>query len=284
MATAQRLSQCRIAAAFILVGVFFFPGVAGKRMQLVSSSSTRVDIAKRDSTVQEQSIISEVRFKQQLRTCNAYTDSTPVSIIHHVRKGERQEVELTPRDKPLGYKQCMDFSVQLGRGDSLEFKQNSMHRGTFLISSLPQRDTILLLVLHRKPDSSLLGFSSHVFRSVPHAQIAVLDMYSGSSKGSLAIQDTQQDEKSERRSEPLAFNEVVALNAGRYDCVLKDGKKQSKVPLIAASDESYVALRVGSEGLPGFPEEVVVFPALSGSWRCSIPGVLAIGLVLLLRP
>lgn len=308
MATPRASLRRCISAALLLAAAALLPVASGKRMQLVSSSA-RADIkraaAEQDTQAvgaqatgaqaagsqgaggEAKAIVSQLSFKQQLRTCNAYTDPTPIGIIQHKRHGGGPDVDLT-QGKLLKYKECLDFSVQLGRGDSLEFKQNAQHRGAFLISSLPQRDSILLLVLHRKVGSSLLTFSSHVFQSAPHAQIAVLDMYSGSSKGSIAIQDSQVEQgegeqAEQKRTEHLAFNEVVALNAGRYDCVLVDSKKQSRVRLDAANAENYVAMRVGSDDTPDFPEEVVVFPALSGAWRCCVPGALALTLMLLLR-
>merc|ERR1719316_2672851 len=98
----------------------------------------------------------------------------------------------------LSYKQCQDFPVKLGRGDSMEFLKNGLHLGSFSVSDIPQRDALLLLVLHRRDkDSPVPRFSSHIFASVPHPQVATLDVYQGSSHSHLAIRDAEVEDDDE---------------------------------------------------------------------------------------
>lgn len=204
-----------------------------------------------------------------LRVCNAFSPSEPLELLHrpgHHHAHSMKVNNLTAKVGLLGYKGCRELAVDLRRGDSLEFLQSSSHLGSFSVSSVPQWDTLLLLVIHRRKSSSRAAFASHVFAKAASAQVAVLDMYQGQSKGRLAIQEDkpQEDEPQHRKlsalSEELAYDSVVALDGGNYICKLVGGTKPHQVALTAKKGESYVAMRVGE----GKEEDIVVFPA-SGS-------------------
>lgn len=79
--------------------------------------------------------------------------------------------------------------------------------------------------------------------------------------------------------EDLAYDTVVEVNGGTYDCLLLGGVTDQKVPLSAVDGESYVAMRVGEEGNFDFPEEVVAFPQ-SGAPRNCVLGALFLSLLL----
>jgi hypothetical protein len=212
-----------------------------------------------------------------LRVCNAFSHAEPLQLLHrpgHHHEDSMKVSNLTSKAGLLGYKGCREWAVDLRRGDSLEFLQSSAHLGSFSVSAVPQWDTLLLLVIHRRQSSSRAAFASHVFAKAKIAQVAVLDMYQGHSKGHLAIQEDKPEEKQNHKlsalAEELAYDSVVALDGGKYICKLVGGVKPQKVALTAQKGESYVAMRVGE----GKDEEIVVFP-MSGSsgynvWSASL--------------
>lgn len=212
-----------------------------------------------------------------LRVCNAFSNSGPLELLHRPGHHHTDSVKvnnLTSEAGLLAYKGCREWGVDLRRGDSLEFLQSSSHLGSFSVSSVPQWDTMVLLVIHRRKSSSRVAFSSHVFAKTNSAQVAVLDMYQGSSKGHLAIQDDKVEEDNVKESkvsalaEELAYDSVVALDGGKYICKLIGGLKPQQVALTAEKGESYVAMRVGE----GKEEEIMVFPSTSGSTSYSVWG------------
>jgi len=236
------------------------------------------------------SFISMPSFEHRLRVCNAFTDTAPLEVMHH-ETGSRHgsaAVNLT-KDGLLAYKQCRDFPLKLNRFDSVEFSQRSKHLGSFTVSKTPNRDALLLLVVHRRSGSSRADFASHIFSSSPHAQVVVLDMYQGSSMRHLTIREARDSAKgaqdaegvkaSSLQTETVGYNTVVQINSGDYECLLAGNKAASAMPLATVDGENYVALRVGTEGSKAFPEEVVAFPQ-SGAWRSCVPAVLLV-LVLL---
>jgi len=209
-------------------------------------------------------IIDVPGYAHRLRVCNAYTGSVPVEmVLQQGVKDTRKEINLT-KAGALPYKSCRDFpSEQLYRGDSVEFKFAGEHLASFAVSALPRRRALLLLVLHRKPQSpSMAAFTSHIFADVPHAQVAILDMYQGKAKSQILIEDLQ-DTKGGRK-EKLAYDSVVAINGGKYKCVLSGSSKgkEKEAPLLAHGSGSYVAIRVGGEN-SAFTEDIMVYPGLN---------------------
>jgi len=206
-------------------------------------------------------------FVHRLRACNAYTTKQPVEVIHHRGHKDKTADEDLTKAGPLRYKTCRDFAIHLQRGDSVEFTQNGSHVGSFAVASLPQRDALFLLVLHRRSgESKKPAFSSHIFTDNPKsAQLAVLDVYNGPETNKIQIHDIK-GEKKIARSEMLSYDTVVSISPGHYDCELQ-GQEKKLAKIQALHGESYVAMRVGLKGEDGFPEDVIVFPTPSGAAR-----------------
>jgi len=202
------------------------------------------------------SFVRALEFRHRLRVCNAYPYGAAMDVYHG------NSVQLTSGE-PMPYKQCRDFKVQLKPGDKLLFKVGDSSAGTFSVSDLPNNDAILFLAIYRHDTlSTAVSFESHVFANLLNAQIAVIDTYKGSSKTTVKIQDYDKAQTS--RSEELRYDSVVAVNPGRYECVLMgiDGTEKAKAGLVALNRESYVVLRVGVEAQqgPSYPEGLIVYP------------------------
>jgi len=225
-----------------------------------------------------------------LRVCNAFTDKTPVALVLKAAAHDVLDVDLT-KEGPLQYKACKDWPVNLKRGDSLEFQQHGGQLGAFAVTSVPQWDTTLLLIIRRKGSSPRPVFTSHVFGKVQNSQVAVLDMYNGPSKHQIVIQSNKEpspDKKHHKLSvldtDTLAYDNVVAVGHGNYVCTLGGNPgKASKVALAVVPGENYVAMRVGS-GEPDFPEELVVFPSSASYSLSGLSGMLLAALLLSLLP
>jgi len=208
-----------------------------------------------EGTGAHRSFVRNLAFRHRLRVCNAYPYDKAVDVY----RGNEKLTE----EKPLSYKQCEDFKAQLKAGDKLQFKVGDSNAGTFSVSDLPNNDAVLLLVMYRHDTlSTAVSFESHVFANLLNAQIAVIDTYKGAQKGKMKIQD--HDSAKTARSEELRYDSVVAVNPGKYDCILtgQDHAEVAKQGLVALNRESYVILRVGVDAKEGnaFPPEVVVFP------------------------
>jgi len=204
------------------------------------------------------SFISTLQFKHVLRVCNAYPYTYPMDIYLGKEK-------LT--DSSMHYKKCAEFHPTLKVGDKLDFKVGDSSAGSFTVNELPQNDAILQLVIYRHDTrSTAVSFESHVFSNLLNAQIAVLDAYRGTAKGTPKIQDMKQPQKEHEitRSEELRYNSVVAVNQGVYEVVLHatDGEAKARHQLVAVNRESYLVLRCGVEATEGqaFPQELMVFP------------------------
>lgn len=225
-------------------------------------------------------------FVHRLRACNAFAASSPVEMIHHrVGKDKSGDEELT-KAGVLEYKTCRDFAVHLNRGDSVEFTKNGSHVGSFAVASLPQRDALFLLVLHRRSaDSMRPSFSSHIFNeNEKSAQLAVLDVFNGADHHNIQIRDSSNSKGGPSkilRAEDLNYDTVVSIAPGDYECGLK-GAAKTIAKFQALKGESYIAMRVGLKGEADFPEEVVVFPSPSGAARMWQGSVVSLVMLLLL--
>jgi len=211
-------------------------------------------------SLRAEGFVKALDFKHRLRVCNAY----PYGHSLDVFRGRSEKLTDT---KPMHYKTCQDFVAPLKSGDKLEFKVGDASAGTFSVSDLPQNDAVLLLIIHRHDTlSTAVSFESHVFANLQNAQVAIIDTYKGSAKGTPQIMDaaTPKDTKA-ARSEELRYDSVVAVNPGVYNVELKgaDGKVASKSQLVALNQESYVIIRSGVEAQqgPAYPQELIIYPA-----------------------
>merc|ERR1719181_416429 len=132
--------------------------------------------------------------------------------------------------------------------------------GTFSVADLPNNDAVLFLAIYRHDAlSTAVKFESHVFANLVNAQVAIIDTYRGPTNAQLMIQDHKNAEKA--RSEELRFDSVVAVNPGKYDCILvgSEGEVVADQPLVALNRESYIIMRVGvkSQQGPSYPQELV---------------------------
>jgi len=200
------------------------------------------------------SFVHALEFKHRLRICNVYPYGAALDVY-------RAKEKLT--DEPMKYKDCREFKIQLLAGDRLQFKAGDADVGAFAIASMPENDGVLLLVISRHDTlSTAVSFESHIFANLLNAQLAVIDTYKGDEKSTLRIQDHSKTHAA--RSEELRYDSVVAINPGKFDCVLygKDGGEKKKAGLIALNREAYVVLRVGVDAQQGPPyaEEIIVYP------------------------
>jgi len=190
--------------------------------------------------------------------CNAYPYTSALDVYIGRTK-------LTK--KPLAYKHCGEFNPTLEVGDKVDFKVEDSSAGTFTISDLPKSDAVLLMVIYRHDTlSTAVSFESHVFANLASAQIAVLDTYKGVAKSELHIQDMgQAGQANSFRKEKLRYDNVVAVDPGIYEVLLKDpmaNVTKSKVELVAVQSEAYVVVRCGVEAQVGtaYPQELMVYP------------------------
>lgn len=198
--------------------------------------------------------------RHRLRICNAY----PFGATINVRRGKE---DMTGSDA-LVYKDCRDFHTPLKAGDRLDFLVGDMMVGTFAISSLPNTNAVLFLVIYRHDTlSTAVSFQSHVFANLINPQVAVIDTYQGSSESTPRIMDAESAASGASRSEDLRYSSAVAVNPGIYQVALVDrkGNEHVKTELVALNRESYVVLRTGvdAERGPSYSEELVVYPKSS---------------------
>lgn len=205
----------------------------------------------------EASFIRPINFTQKLRICNAYPMTSTMDIY---KDDEKINTE------PLAYKACGEFVSSLKSDSNLDFKIDDNTIGSFTITTLPDTDVVLQLVIYRHdPFSTSVSFESHVFANLASPQVAVIDTYRGAGASDVRIEDLKSVEKDkERRSELLRYDSVVAVNPGHYEVSLvgKEGKRQAKKDLVALPRQSYIVMRVGVEAEEDtpYPQEVVVFP------------------------
>ena len=84
-------------------------------------------------------------------------------------------------------------------------------------------------------------------RAVGEEGERVLDTYEGSQTASLKIQDAAESKNS--RSEEPQYESVVAVNLGKYKCILvgADSAVKAQAGLVVLIRESYVVIRPGVE-------------------------------------
>jgi hypothetical protein len=221
-----------------------------------SSTEIAVAVSLRGTDDVAQKSVAASNFKHTLRVCNAYPSDDDIEVY----QGKAKITESS-----MAYKDCQEFpKTQLHSGEKLVFKVGSVTQGSFVVSDLPRKDAVLMLVIfrHRK-DSKAAAFESHVFSSLVNAQIAVLDTYLGAAKAEPRIRDAKDSKTS--RDEELRYDSVVAVNPGVYEVVLREGEESltGREELVALNRESYLVLRVGAESEDAdeaYPQELVVFP------------------------
>lgn len=197
----------------------------------------------------------------QLRLCNAFAWPLPLEM-------RRVEAPMLV-EYPLPYKTCRDYKLPLREGDQLEFSAGDASIGTFSVRGLPQdpRSQLLLISRRRDATSAAVAFDSHIFHPAVAPQVALIDAFQGDQQSTLRI-------KEPTREEELSFNSVVDVVPGSYKLTLEGATRRiGDVPqttmLNTQGVDSYVVMRVGL-GSEKYPEELVVFPQISGGARATI--------------
>lgn len=223
----------------------------------------------------------------QLRICNAFAG--PKSLDVYRGGGER----LTTDDKPLAYKECRDFDLELRDPEDISFKADTSQVGVFTATGIPKEPSTLLLVVQRRsPTARSASFQSHSFDSqVEQPQVALIDAYQGPARshvvlregGSEAEPGKEKAKKALVQAEALRFNSAVVLKPGTYGVALDDGKgKERANGVLNAVSGSYVLLRVGDAKF-GADEDLVVFGAAAAA-RLRGLAVVSLALLAWLRP
>lgn len=199
--------------------------------------------------------------KHRLRVCNAYPSASAIDVY----RGDKDE-RLFAKGS-LTYKVCQDVQTVLRVGDILEFRDGTDGLGTFSVSSLPDSDAVMLLVVQRHDVANgAASFESHIFANVSSAQVAVIDAYRGSQQATASVTDAAGQSRA-GRVETLRFNRVVAVNSGVYDVALvgQEGKRAARKTWVALPRENYVILRTGLDAKRGssYDQELVVYPQSS---------------------
>ena len=234
---------------------------ATKAKAQTKTAAEKTHVAAAAKVAQHKVHVEDKHPKNRLRVCNAYPSRKDMDVYKH-----RQKLTI---NRPLRYKQCRDFLLQLLPGDKIDFKQpgDAEVAGTFSIAELPPagaHGSTLFLAIHRSSArSTAASFVNHVFANLKNAQVAVLDTHrGGKNSAAMIIKDRHGS-----RNEELRYDSVVAVKAGLYDTILMDsvGKGLSQQPFVALNQESYVVMRVGvnAEGAAGgdsFPDEILIFP------------------------
>lgn len=211
-----------------------------------------------------------------LRLCNAYAFGNAMRVYHIAGKtsstpSEFPEPEkLTDESGPLPFKYCTDVpGVKLADGSIIDFHMvnGDLHVGSFSVTNLPPRASMLQLVIHRHDDfTTTADFTSHVFDDTWEPQVVVVDAYRGTARSWMMVRDS-----SYGVGQPLHYGTVVTLKPGKYEWDLYTGgtdvhptnaQIDKKVSLEFEAHKKYTAIRVGADAIAGptFPEDMVVFP------------------------
>lgn len=210
----------------------------------------------------------------QLRVCNAYAFETGVHIFFKARRlpspwvKRSETVRLTEDPSVLTYKKCWDFGElpDLSVGSQFTFKlgrQLHMNIGTFVVTMLPARASLLQLVVFRRDDrNTAAGFISHAFGNQPNPEVALVDAYRGPSSSGMEVRALSTGSHRE-----LHFGTAVMLSPGWYEWQLTGdhaagyhGGKPIGYKLLEGG--RYAAIRVGTEANRGplFQEELWIYP------------------------
>jgi len=176
----------------------------------------------------------------------------------------------TKNKDPLAFNECRYVDGKIYSEDRINFLfDKESVKGTFEIDELPESDSVLLLIVQRKPekDADLVSFQSFAFApsdslgdgTSTDAQVAFLNTVGGDAETRLRMSDSPNgDRKKATREEQVLFNHVYAIEEGNYSMsLLEDDIKKSlssKIRLNRGQD--YVVLKTGTLEHPN----LIVFP------------------------
>jgi hypothetical protein len=218
-------------------------------------------------------LVKAFKFDQKLLVCNAYPSKGRMTV----RKNTK--VLLADEKHAVPFRECRSFSDRVQPGDVLNLALGEEAHGSFEVGSLPSADVVLLLVLEKRPDSTIVNFQSFAFPpNTGHgkdAQIAVIDAFTGnSSTPRLKMEDHIAGKEAQtvsKRIEQLAFDRVYAIEPGTYDVSILDHtgdtemdtdvEQKSRQVVALANNQNYVILRTGDA--QAFPASLMAFPDLA---------------------
>lgn len=221
-------------------------------------------------------VLQPIKFHQRLLICNAYANSQPMTV----NKNDQDMLS----GEGVKYRDCQYLDAQVQPKDRLNFKVKDQEiGGSFVVGNLPSGDAVLLLVLEKRPGTSLVNFQSFAFPTGGNgegkeAQVAVIDAVKAKDSAPHLRMEDHVNEKNgaaaTRRVEQLTFNRVYAVEEGLYDAsveaAMSNGAANSTDQVASAMDsmmhtiqlvknENYVILRAGDEEFGDTPG-LVVFP------------------------
>lgn len=212
-----------------------------------------------------QSLSLPMRFHQKLLVCNACTGWEGVKIM-------KNDVP-TKNKEALGFNECRYIDGKIYSQDRINFLfDKESVKGTFEIDELPQADSVLLLIVQRRPEKSadLVSFQSFAFapsdslgdNAKVDAQVAFLNTVGGDADTRIRMSDAPAgDRKKTTREEQVMFNHVYAIEEGDYSMSLLSDSASAKDKALAAKirlqrGEDYVVLKTGTPENP----QLIVFP------------------------
>jgi len=270
--------QIRARAIALLATCIYGPF----EVSAVALASGRAGGARQFFREGETSLVVPLAYEQRLLICNAY----PSDLAMNVRKNDHEP--LTGGDGGIAFRQCRTMATKVQKQDKLFFQlQDQVVEGTFEVGDLPLGDSVLLLVLTRRPASPIIAFSSFAFSpdvESGEAQLAVIDAFVGNSSAAhraarLRVEGRESGEAQAQnglRVEELNFDRVYAVSEGSYNASVVElstgNASQFSEPsrqIKLAGKGNYVVLNTGDGGR--FPQLLTVFPEEpldhSSSWR-----------------
>lgn len=214
----------------------------------------------------QESLSVPMRFHQKLLVCNACSGWEGVKIL-------KNDVPTKNKDS-LPFNECRYVDGKIFSEDRINFLfEKESVRGSFEIDELPQSDSVLLLIVQRRPetDADLVSFQSFAFApsdsigdsARTDAQVAFLNTISGDAETRLRMSDAPDgDRKQATREEQVMFNHVYAIEEGNYSMsLLAEGMSEKAKKALASKirlnrGEDYVVLKTGTAENP----QLVVFP------------------------
>lgn len=264
------------AGALALLAICSCGPLGARAVALVSGRAGR---APRQFREGQANLVMPLAFEQRLLICNAY----PSGFSMSVRKNDHEP--LTAGEDGISFRQCRNMATEVQKQDKLVFQlKDQAVEGTFEVGDLPMGDSMLLLVLGRRPASPLIAFSSFAFPSgteAGEAQLAVIDAFAGNSSmahvsARLRVEGREggaAQQQSGNREEELHFNRVYMIEEGTYNASVVETSNRSASRLSRqlklGGRGNYVVLNAGDGG--EFPQLLTVFPEEplqhSGGWR-----------------
>eukprot|EP00928_Gymnodinium_smaydae_P072746 TRINITY_DN56045_c0_g1_i1.p1 TRINITY_DN56045_c0_g1~~TRINITY_DN56045_c0_g1_i1.p1 ORF type:complete len:292 (+),score=73.58 TRINITY_DN56045_c0_g1_i1:66-941(+) len=219
---------------------------------------------------QPANVVQPLKFNQRLLICNAYPSNSSMTV----QKNEKEM--LADVDHAIAFRECRYIDTRVQSQDKLDLSLAELDvEGTFEVGELPESDAVLLLVLKKRPGSTLVSFQSFAFppgRGGTEAQVAVIDAFGrrNATQAHLKMEDHisgKEKKASLRRVEELNFNRVYAVEEGTYDATVMERFAAGASELVSsakhvmrlARNQNYVVLRTGDDEV-GEPEDIVVYP------------------------